>query len=308
MQISQITPWRSPTTHSLQLWVNSQNSKATQDSYARHAARLMVITGKKVEDCTLEDLQGYVSVLRNVPAELIGTGKPFRCQPSSTSMTASIQAIQSLFAFLHRAGVIQHNPALLIKTKLQRRVKRIDLHLVSEFVQQCVGFVENQSLSVKDRTAAFTVVVLSNTGMRATEAGNAQMSHVTNFSGRTWLSVVGKGGTLRDVVVPSTLIKLREGLPVKSDWLIPEEMRKSGARLIVWRLVKRAAKLAGVDHAVIHPHLLRHYHASLLLDRGVTLAEARDQLGHGNIAVTSQYLHTEDDKRHDSIDAALNAK
>ncbi len=53
--------------------------------------------------------------------------------------------------------------------------------------------------------------------------------------------------------------------------------------------VKRYAKRAGVDKRV-HPHAFRHTLTRELVEEGFDLAVIRDQLGHGNIATTNQYV------------------
>jgi integrase/recombinase XerD len=52
-------------------------------------------------------------------------------------------------------------------------------------------------------------------------------------------------------------------------------------------MVKRAAAKAGITGA-ISPHWLHGSHA---IDRGASLPEVQATLGHGNIAMTSGYLH-----------------
>ncbi len=54
-------------------------------------------------------------------------------------------------------------------------------------------------------------------------------------------------------------------------------------------LVKRLARKAGVDKRV-HPHALRHTHASELRQEGVDIGVISKQLGHSSIATTIRYL------------------
>ena len=71
----------------------------------------------------------------------------------------------------------------------------------------------------------------------------------------------------------------------------------AGAHLLergVHAIVKRAAKAAGVNRAV-SPHWLRHAHGSHAIDRGASLPEVQETLGHGNISTTSAYLHARPD-------------
>jgi integrase/recombinase XerD len=59
-------------------------------------------------------------------------------------------------------------------------------------------------------------------------------------------------------------------------------------------MLKRTAKRAGLP-AAVSPHWLRHAHGSHALDRGATLPEVQETLGHDNIATTSGYLHARPD-------------
>lgn len=288
----------------VQLWIAAQNSLCTRENYARHVARFIAIIEKRPEDATLADLQHYIAIVKNPPAEMIGWNSLFRTRPSATSAVAAIQAIQSLYSFMHRAGVIQLNPALLIRVPSAHTKKRVNMSSALDFVIRCATLAQDITAKEKDRTAGFAVLLLTMTGLRASEAGDAVMEQVFCRDGRTWLSVIGKGDKARDVVLPDFLLSIRASLP-QSDWLIPEKLRGSGSRTVVWRMVKRAAALSGTDEKLVHPHLLRHVHTSFLLKNGVTLVEARDNVGHGNIAVTSRYAHSAEDARHDAITAAL---
>jgi integrase/recombinase XerD len=55
-------------------------------------------------------------------------------------------------------------------------------------------------------------------------------------------------------------------------------------------MLKRAATDAGINPK-LSAHWLRHAHASHAIDRGASLPVVQSTLGHGNIAVTSGYLH-----------------
>lgn len=58
----------------------------------------------------------------------------------------------------------------------------------------------------------------------------------------------------------------------------------------VWRIVRRAAKRAGIDKEV-SCHWLRHAHASHALDRGAPIHLVQATLGHSSISTTGRYLH-----------------
>jgi integrase/recombinase XerD len=117
---------------------------------------------------------------------------------------------------------------------------------------------------------------------------------VARDRGQVQLSVLGKGGIVRQVLLPEAvsraLLSLR-GDAGANDAVFASQ--KTDARLTeraVLGIVKRAAARAGID-APVSPHWLRHAHASHAIDRGATVPEVQSTLGHGNIATTSGYLH-----------------
>ena len=58
----------------------------------------------------------------------------------------------------------------------------------------------------------------------------------------------------------------------------------------VWRIVRKAAKRAGIEKKV-SCHWLRHAHASHALDRGAPIHLVQATLGHSSISTTGKYLH-----------------
>ncbi|WP_234992848.1 tyrosine-type recombinase/integrase [Picosynechococcus sp. OG1] len=60
------------------------------------------------------------------------------------------------------------------------------------------------------------------------------------------------------------------------------------SRIQVYRVVKANGDRVGVQ---VSPHFLRHSHATHSLKNGCDLHLLSESLGHGNIAITSRYLH-----------------
>ena len=54
-------------------------------------------------------------------------------------------------------------------------------------------------------------------------------------------------------------------------------------------MVKREAEAAGLDPQTVTPHVLRHSYATELPDDVLTIREAQELLGHGNVATTRTY-------------------
>jgi integrase len=66
--------------------------------------------------------------------------------------------------------------------------------------------------------------------------------------------------------------------------------KKALSSIQAWRIVKAAAKRAGIEKDV-SPHFLRHSHASHAIEKGCKVTTLRDTLGHSSIAVTDRYAH-----------------
>ena len=116
--------------------------------------------------------------------------------------------------------------------------------------------------------------------------------------GKVQLDVLGKGGKRRQVLLPEvvcrSLLSLR-GEAGSDDPVF--RSRKGGRRLTeraVNHMLKRAAAGAGINPD-LSAHWLRHAHASHAIDRGAALPVVQATLGHGNISVTSGYLHARPD-------------
>jgi integrase/recombinase XerD len=90
------------------------------------------------------------------------------------------------------------------------------------------------------------------------------------------LSVTGKGGRVRQVLLPKTVS--RSLLALRGDAGANDPVfasRKKAGHLTehsVHVMVKRTAKRARINEAV-SPHWLRHAHGRHAIDRGATLAE-----------------------------------
>jgi integrase/recombinase XerD len=62
-------------------------------------------------------------------------------------------------------------------------------------------------------------------------------------------------------------------------------------RVVVWQVVKRHAKRAGLKD--VHPHTLRHSFATQMLAGGADLRVVQELLGHSNIKTTQVYTHVD---------------
>jgi integrase/recombinase XerD len=142
------------------------------------------------------------------------------------------------------------------------------------------------------------LMVLYATGMRRAELTQLKVSDVD--SQRMVIHIRGKGRKDRDVMLsPVLLAALREywhGLKHKpSDWLFPGTSAHAADFPIsvktVYHACQHAARRAGLQQKKVHPHSLRHYFATHLLEAGADLRTIQLLLGHSNLEETAIYLH-----------------
>jgi integrase len=135
-------------------------------------------------------------------------------------------------------------------------------------------------------------------GLRRSEVVGLKLDQLQLREGH-WVIVdlVGKGGRLRTVPVPTWC----KGLVVwlrhsgVSEGRVFRRVLKNGARQdagvtanVVWYVVKRCAKLAGIDHPA--PHDLRRSCARLCHLYGGELEQIQFLLGHSSVQTTERYI------------------
>lgn len=67
------------------------------------------------------------------------------------------------------------------------------------------------------------------------------------------------------------------------------------SRMTGYRIIHQAAIRGHLieedDDRVISPHVLRHSHASISLERGANIVQIQENLGHASLTTTQRYVH-----------------
>ncbi len=175
--------------------------------------------------------------------------------------------------------------------KLLKASPKIDRFLDPEEGQRLIRAV-HQSDSPLLR---FIIPFLLFTGARKREALNAEWRYI-DLESRIWTIPETKAGKPRFVplseqaleVVKATQAYLRGTRQANSRWLFPnlETGQPYTSIFYPWDICRKAAGLPDV-----RIHDLRHSFASALVNRGMTLYDVKELLGHANVVTTQRYAH-----------------
>jgi len=256
----------------IELWLHGQ-SENTKRAYRSDSNRLLKAVTKSLRQITLGDLQQFASKLFNEGLE-----------PSSVYRTLS--AVKSLFAFGHRLGYLQFDVAAPLKMPALREK-------LAERILEEADVLKMIALENMPRNKAILLTFYAS-GFRVAELCSLKWSDLQSRDKSGQITVFGKGSKTRTVLLPQSVWNTLQALRGDANENAPVfRSRKKGGHLdesMVWRIVSKAAKRAGLEKAV-SCHWLRHAHASHSLDRGAPIHLVQATLGHSSIATTGKYLH-----------------
>ena len=202
---------------------------------------------------------------------------------------------KSLLTYAHKLGFTPFNAGQAIKVRSDAGNRGATL-AKRIFSPAEVALLIRAAPSKRDRVM---VEVAYAGGLRVSElVALAWADVLSRDEGRVQLSITGKGGKVRNVLLPEVVSRSLLSLRGDAGANDPVFKGRQGDGWLTERsvntMIKRAAKAAGINEAV-SPHWLRHAHGSHAIERGASLPEVQATLGHGNISTTSGYLHARTD-------------
>jgi integrase/recombinase XerD len=215
------------------------------------------------------------------------------------SLARKLAALRGLARHLVREGLREDDfSELLSGPKLLKRVPgTLTPEEVVRLIQAPCG---RDAYSLRDKAI---LELLYSSGLRVSELAGLKLTQIDLENGL--VRVFGKGSKERVVPVGSRaceaittyltaarpkFVKARTGSE-----LFLSERGKALSRIMLWVIVKRCARLAGIEKNV-KPHLLRHSFATHLLSNGADLRAIQEMLGHANLSTTQIYTSV-DQKR-----------
>jgi len=214
------------------------------------------------------------------------------------TIARNISSIRGFHSFLMGDGVTAANPAELVDLPKKARILPDILHPEEVFRMLDVPDIDSPA-GKRDRAL---LELMYACGLRVSEVVNMEQTQLYFDIG--FIRVFGKGSKERLVPVGGHAVKAVEDYMKNARPLWIRDLRKTGnrvflnqrgtplSRMSMWKIVRDAARQAGITKAV-YPHILRHSFATHLLEGGADLRAVQDMLGHVSILTTEIYTHVD---------------
>ncbi len=112
---------------------------------------------------------------------------------------------------------------------------------------------------------------------------------------RDYLAMRDEGGRMKDEAKAQTPLGSDSSFRLHPSSLFTSRSGRPLSRIILWSLVKKYCKRAGLP-STVSPHTLRHSFATHMLAGGADLRTVQELLGHASIQTTQHYTHVDRDR------------
>ena len=260
---------------------------ATLQAYTSDLHQLVAWLGDKQVSCWAQlDLGLIAQHLRSLEERGL----------SVSSISRHVATIRVFGRFLESTGVVGQNPAELLSQP--RGWQNLPGVLGAAEVGRLLAAPKRQDMMYLRNVALLEL--LYGGGLRASELACLDQDRV--HDDLAVVRVMGKGSRERIVPIGKPALEAIHGYVVdlRPALLRPNRptqrllLSRTGTpitRIVVWQVVAKHARRAGLRH--VHPHTLRHSFATHLLAGGADLRVVQELLGHVNIKTTQIYTHVD---------------
>ena len=201
--------------------------------------------------------------------------------------------LRSFAKFLQYDGQTDKVPRL---APLPSREEKLPEILNENEIQRIINACEDgTALGKRDRAY---IELAYGAGMRASELCGLRLRDLDPGSGILYAR--GKGDKERAVpymgaprrAVEEYIAEYRPQLDKnKAEWLFLSRNGKQLHRETLWVILHKRGEAAGVPAKRLHPHVLRHTFATVLIRNGMDQRTLQELLGHSSIMTTEKYTH-----------------
>ena len=203
---------------------------------------------------------------------------------SQNTINTKINALRSLFNWLHKQEIIEKNPL----DKIEKPVAKYNspTFLNHDEVERIREQAEGLDMLIFE--------VLYSAGIRVSEFVNLDWKDIS-WDERT-ITVTGKGDKTRTVPVSTKAFRLlkkeREIRKDNKPYVLKSRENNRMSRSSIYRRLKKLGKQANIDKQV-SPVVMRHTFATHLLESGAPIDVVQNLLGHEYLETTQIYAETQ---------------
>lgn len=228
-------------------------------------------------------------------------------QVAPSTICRHLAALSSFFEFARKRGLRTDNPTEIVNRPEVGLYSRATWLTANE-ARALLSRPDRTTLAGKRDFAIMTLMLL--TGMRCAEVTGLKVNQLERRGGKVCLRYIPKGGretvrelpsqaweAIEDYLRARRIVGLSSPLFVATTkaaiYLRPpfKPDTQPLASSTISRLIAKYAKRALGPDVRVTPHSLRHTAASILANRGVTIDDIQELLGHRNPATTRRYMH-----------------
>jgi len=207
------------------------------------------------------------------------------------SLQRMLSAIRSLFRWMLREGLAEHNPATPVRAPKSPR--HLPATIDADSIGQLLDIPCDSPLAIRDKAI---MELFYSSGLRLSELASLRWEQLDLHSGM--VTVTGKGNRSRMVPVgrmaSAALLAWRKSRGAFASFEQPNVFVSQRGTAIATRTIQARirywAKHQGIPQN-IYPHLLRHSFASHMLESSGDLRAVQELLGHADISTTQIYTH-----------------
>lgn len=242
-------------------------SPRTTEAYLSSISKFLQFSGKTIDKISKRDALDYLNYLSSKGL-------------AGSSLNLNLIAIKFLLESVLRKNI--H-----LNLRYSRIRKKLPSVLSRDEVDKLIKSVGNHKHKIM-------ISLMYGAGLRVSELINLKIGDF-DFKNKIGSVVNGKGGKDRLFIIPEKLFRVLLQMGVgrdKKDFFFITGSGKQYSSRTLQEIVKKAARLAGLDESRIHCHTLRHSFATHLIEQGESVTSVQALLGHSSPETTMIYLHT----------------
>lgn len=220
----------------------------------------------------------------------------------NSTKNARMRAIKAFMKWLENFGYIESNNMNGIKPL--KEPKKVPFVFTEDEIERMV----DAGFNLQEK---FMILLMVTTGIRVNELVEIKLSDVNGNK----ILIHGKGNKERIVFIQSSIMDVldehvRNLNKKEEEYLFPS--RRGGGKITTRAIgyrIKRIAEDAGISPERLEkvtPHKTRHYFATFLINKGVSLSYVQKAMGHEDPKTTERYAHVMDDTIEEIIESSFN--